>query len=302
MSPALSPLTPQDLPALARLARTAAPSAVRLDARGWGQQSFGDPHADPALLLKLQQGKRLLGVALGVTRPSRRGLQGHVKFAAVAPGNRRRGLGSLLFGALEARLQGQGCASLHVGACPPPYISGGLPIEDTAGFCFLLKRGYARGEAVLDMEADLRAFQPRWTKADRKAMADNKLRKATADDAAGLMKMVEKAFPHWAWEAESGLTRGTVIVAGTKGTVQAFACCSATHPGWFGPMGTVESQRGKGLGRLLLLRSMELLKAEGWGGARIPWVGPVPFYARYCGAVLGPTFWTFSKPAGASPP
>ena len=295
MSPALSPLTPQDLPALARLARTAAPSAVRLDARGWGQQSFGDPHADPALLLKLQQGKRLLGVALGVTRPSRRGLQGHVKFAAVAPGNRRRGLGSLLFGALEARLQGQGCASLHVGACPPPYISGGLPIEDTAGFCFLLKRGYARGEAVLDMEADLRAFQPRWTKADRKAMADNKLRKATADDAAGLMKMVEKAFPHWAWEAESGLTRGTVIVAGTKGTVQAFACCSATHPGWFGPMGTVESQRGKGLGRLMLRLALLHLKARKQMKPRIDSASDVHFFARHAAASIESVRWHFMK-------
>ncbi len=290
----LDQLAPADLPALRSLAVKALPELGYLDAKGWKAQLFGDPDCEAGYLLKAVEGKRLLGAALGVARRIEGGKAGWVKFLAVDPKARRQGIGRTLLGELERRFQKRDCSESRVGACPPPYVNGGVPMLDTAAHCFLLAKGYQRGGTVIDMVADLRKLKPLGAE-DLKALKALGGRKAGPKDAPALKALIQAEFPYWAWEADASLARGVVWVAGLQGAVTAFACADGTHPGWFGPMGTAERERGKGQGRLLMAQCLQHLKKRGAKAARIPWVGPVPFYVKHAAAALGPLYWTFSK-------
>jgi len=238
----------------------------------------------------------MVGAALGVAHKQADGSKrGFVKYLAVTPKARRQGIATLMLTELERRFQKRDCLEVRVGECPPPYVSGGVPLLSTAAHCLLLGRGYQRGGTVIDMEANLKAFKPVWTDADKKMVKAAGIRKAGPKDAAAIRAMLQAAFPFWVWEVEAALRKGSVFIATRGDDVTAFACAAGTHPGWFGPMGTLEVERGRGLGRLLMWKCLEVLKKDGAKSARIPWVGPIPFYSRYAGAQLGPVFWTFTK-------
>ncbi len=72
-------------------------------------------------------------------------------------------------------------------------------------------------------------------------------------------------------------TRGASIVG--------YACYNATALDFFGPTRVLEEARGKGIGKALLVRSLEALRDEGYGYAIIGGVGPIDFYTRCVGAV-----------------
>ena len=291
----LAPLTKKDLPELAKLMRAASPDLGYVDEGVLDAKTFQDPDCDIAFLIKAVEKKATVGACLGVARKAEKGKAGYVKAVVVAEKLRRQGVGSLMFSELERRFQKRECREVHVGECPAPYLQTGVDSLDTATVCFLLKRGYQRLGANVDMTSQMKDVQIDYSDTDKKVMKDNDLRKATARDSAALQALVQAAFPGWRFEAANALEQGTVFVAGTKGKVTAFACANGTNPGWFGPMGTLESERGKGLGRLLIWKCFEVLKKDGYKSVRIPWVGPIPFYSRNVAATLGPLSWHFMK-------
>ncbi|NLI20645.1 MAG: GNAT family N-acetyltransferase [Clostridiales bacterium] len=67
-----------------------------------------------------------------------------------------------------------------------------------------------------------------------------------------------------------------------------YACYDATAPDFFGPTAVDPEYRGKGIGKALLLRALQALRAEGYAYAIIGGVGPVPFYEKTVGAVVIP--------------
>lgn len=91
----------------------------------------------------------------------------------------------------------------------------------------------------------------------------------------------------WASEVEVALARQPVsCFICTRGkAVVGFACYDTTHRGFFGPTGVLEECRGLGLGKALLLRSLEALRDEGYAYGVIGGVGPREFYAKTCGAI-----------------
>jgi GNAT superfamily N-acetyltransferase len=70
--------------------------------------------------------------------------------------------------------------------------------------------------------------------------------------------------------------------------------------GGFGPTGVTEAHRGAGLGKFLLDACLEDQKRMGIERCEIGWVGPVAFYARAAGAVLGPVYWQLGRKIGPS--
>lgn len=75
-------------------------------------------------------------------------------------------------------------------------------------------------------------------------------------------------------------TRGNKILG--------YACYNATAPDFFGPTAVLPEERGKGIGRALLLRSLASLGEMGYGYAIIGGVGPKEFYEKTVGATLIP--------------
>lgn len=84
----------------------------------------------------------------------------------------------------------------------------------------------------------------------------------------------------WASECDVAFAHQPVgcHVAARDGAVVGFACWDATARGFFGPMGTLESERGRGIGAALLLECLHAMHAHGYGYAVIGGVGPRAFY------------------------
>ncbi len=91
----------------------------------------------------------------------------------------------------------------------------------------------------------------------------------------------------WASEVEVALARQPVacFIATREQRVIGFACYDTTMRGFFGPTGVCEEARGLGIGRLLLMRSLEALRDEGYAYGIIGGVGPRDFYEKACGAI-----------------
>ncbi len=78
----------------------------------------------------------------------------------------------------------------------------------------------------------------------------------------------------------------SVFIATRGAEILGYACYHATCLDYFGPTAVTEAARGKGIGKALLLRSLEAMYHEGYGYAIIGGVGPAEFYAKAVGATL----------------
>jgi predicted N-acetyltransferase YhbS len=77
----------------------------------------------------------------------------------------------------------------------------------------------------------------------------------------------------------------TVYVAVREGAVVGFAAYECTRRAFFGPTGVRESERGRGVGRALLVACLWGLRELGYVYAIIGGVGPAAFYERAVGAI-----------------
>jgi ribosomal protein S18 acetylase RimI-like enzyme len=115
-------------------------------------------------------------------------------------------------------------------------------------------------------------------------------RRAESYERAAVLGFVRERFPNWGDELLAGFASvpPTVYIAERSGTVLGFACYNATRPNYFGPTGVDPGERGKGIGRALLLQCLEALAAEGYAYAIIGGVGPAAFYEKAVGATVIP--------------
>ena len=117
------------------------------------------------------------------------------------------------------------------------------------------------------------------------------LRRALAPEKHMVLRWIGATFgEHWVSETDAAFARQPVscFVAVEKNTPVGFACYDATMRGFFGPMGTDESVRGRGVGKVLLLMALHDMWAQGYGYAIIGGVGPAEFYTKASGAVIIP--------------
>lgn len=100
--------------------------------------------------------------------------------------------------------------------------------------------------------------------------------------------VMEKFGAYWKSEVEVAFNRQPVSVwlAQRGSEILGFACYEATARNFFGPTGTSESERGKGIGKVLLIKSLESLREMGYAYAIIGGVGPAEFYEKTVGAKI----------------
>ncbi|HZG87716.1 GNAT family N-acetyltransferase [Paenibacillus sp.] len=94
----------------------------------------------------------------------------------------------------------------------------------------------------------------------------------------------------WVSEAEASFARSpiTCLIAVENGRLLGFACYDATMKGFFGPTGVDAAERGRGIGKLLLLAALRAMRDEGYGYAIIGGAGPTAFYEKTVGAAAIP--------------
>src|SRR5260221_12827895 len=94
----------------------------------------------------------------------------------------------------------------------------------------------------------------------------------------------------WADEISVGFANKpvSVVIATRQGRVIGFAGYECTRKAFFGPTGVIESERGRGIGRALLIASFWGLRELGYVYAIIGGAGPVKFYQDAVGAIVIP--------------
>jgi ribosomal protein S18 acetylase RimI-like enzyme len=84
----------------------------------------------------------------------------------------------------------------------------------------------------------------------------------------------------WASECDIAFTREPLacFIALSANQIHGFACYDATARGFFGPIGVLEEQRGRGIGSALLLATLHDMRAKGYGYAVIGGTDNAKFY------------------------
>lgn len=117
------------------------------------------------------------------------------------------------------------------------------------------------------------------------------LRRAMTPDRRRVLRWAEAVMgPSAADECEACFAHTPVsLFLATQGAqIAGFACYNATAPDFFGPTAVDPACRGKGMGRALLVRTLQAMRDEGYVYAVIGGVGPVAFYQECVGATLIP--------------
>lgn len=115
------------------------------------------------------------------------------------------------------------------------------------------------------------------------------IRRAIGPEKHAVVEWAEKKFSRsWASECDVALSAQPVscFIAVKEKQVIGFACYDATLKGFFGPIGVDESVKKKGLGKALLIRTLEAMRDAGYGYAAIGWAGPVEFFSKTVGATV----------------
>lgn len=94
----------------------------------------------------------------------------------------------------------------------------------------------------------------------------------------------------WADEATNAIltipSKCFIAVRGSQ--ILGFACYDATARGYFGPTGVDADERGKGIGKALLMHTLNAMYGDGYVYGVIGGAGPTDFYASCCGATVIP--------------
>ncbi|RAI89370.1 GNAT family N-acetyltransferase [Algoriphagus yeomjeoni] len=93
---------------------------------------------------------------------------------------------------------------------------------------------------------------------------------------------------YWQSEVEVAFSRQPVAcwLAQRGNDIIGFACYESTARNFFGPTGTLESERGKGIGKILLIKSLESMREMGYVYAIIGGIGPAEFYEKTVNAKI----------------
>ena len=117
------------------------------------------------------------------------------------------------------------------------------------------------------------------------------VRRAQPFEISQVRRFVSENFsPSWADEISVGFARQpiSVFVATIDRALVGFAAYECTRRGFFGPTGVSAAAQGRGIGKALLLASLEALREMGYVYAIIGAAGPVRFYQKTVGAIIIP--------------
>ena len=113
------------------------------------------------------------------------------------------------------------------------------------------------------------------------------IRRAIAPEKPVVLDWVRANFASWVSEVECAFAHVPVrcFIATRDGAMLGFACHDVTCVNFFGPEGVASSERGKGVGRALLLAALHAQRAAGYAYSIIGGAGPAQFYANTVAAV-----------------
>jgi GNAT superfamily N-acetyltransferase len=176
-----------------------------------------------------------------------------------------------------------------------PFHSPTTPRFDPAGLYFFLNDVLADRalscRAMPDMLVNLLTLPPVEPLIDGLRAAGIVVRRAQPFELSPVRQFIEKNFAlPWADEASVGFANKpiSVFIAHREEQILGFAAAECTRRAFFGPTGVLEGERGKGVGKALLIAGLHALRDMGYVYGIIGGVGPSEFYAEAVGATVIP--------------
>ncbi len=228
-------------------------------------------------------GAREAGTLVGLSVASGR----WIRLLAVLPTARRRGIGTALLAAAESAIEGAVARTMDQ---PGNYLTPGVDARNRETIGWLERRGFRAVEENVNLIIEL-VDNPLVNEARAReldARADQQgyeIRRAGRADRAALGEAASSFGRAWAFEVDRALDGDGVHLALQGGAIAAFAAHDGNNRGlgWFGPAGTLEAHRGKGLGEALLIHCLLDVAALGRRECTVSWIGPRAFYQRAAG-------------------
>lgn len=276
-----------------------------------------DVNFDAAGLRVAREGNDVIGAAYAVRRTTAsvgsdlEAGSGWIPFFFVGPSAQRKGLGRALLKEAMSWLAGHGVREVFFSSYTPNYI---LPGLDEAAYPaargLLSSLGFTQRYVAAAMDRLLTDYT---YPAEMRAKTDDLLARgyevgeATTDDLAELVVLARDHFnPDWARAIREAVVQGMpvdniAIARDPAGTLVGWAM-HGTYEGVtdrFGPFGVREDQRGTGLGKILLHRSLNHMKARGSHSAWFLWTGetsPAGHLYLSTGFVITRRFTVMSAP------
>jgi hypothetical protein len=118
---------------------------------------------------------------------------GSIDLLAVAPGARRKGVGSALLDAGIDWLRARGCRTVTAGGQPPRYLWAGVDRDWIAAMALLERAGFTRETVVVNLSC---ATAP----VPSVEAAGAHVERVVAETAAAALKACDRHFPHWTAE------------------------------------------------------------------------------------------------------
>lgn len=140
-----------------------------------------------------------------------------------------------------------------------------------------------------DMLVNLLKLPPPQPILDELSATDVTVRRAQPFEITPVRQFIESNFSvAWADEISVGIANKpvTVFIATRNRAVIGFAGYECTRKGFFGPAGVASDERGRGIGKALLIAALWGLRELGYAYAIIGAAGPVEFYAETVGATI----------------
>ncbi len=166
---------------------------------------------------------------------------------------------------------------------------------------FLISEGFAKSNQCVDYVIDLHAFRipRRIVNMEEDLMVQGTaMRLANAGEKERVREWVLKNSGYnWSYEAARAIGRAGsgVWIAEEGGEMVAFSVFGSLEHHWFGPVAVVEERRRRGLGSVLLFKTLDSMKRLGIPRAIIPWTGHLLFYSQVPGVVGLRHYWMMSK-------
>ena len=142
-----------------------------------------------------------------------------------------------------------------------------------------------------DMIVNLLNLPPLEPFLDQQKEAGVNIRRAQPFEITPVRNFIETNFSFaWADEISIGFANKpvSVYIATYSGRVIGFAGYECTRKAFFGPTGVAEDERGRGIGKTLLVASLWGLRELGYVYGIIGGVGPMEFYREAVGAFVIP--------------
>lgn len=209
--------------------------------------------------------------------------RGFITAFAVHPDHRGAGIGRALLAHAEAFLRARGRTEIALAPYTPNYFVPGVDKERYAdGVAFLQKNGFVEFSEAIAMDAMIGRFElsPEVSKRERELAAEGVLIESfRRERLTEYLEFMDTHMPGpWLEDARRNLKEMTaghfpeeaILLATDGGKIIGYCQFEGQH---FGPFGVIDGYQGRGIGGVLLARTLYQMRLLGNHAAFVLWTG-----------------------------